>query len=108
VQPEHVRASLLEAWPDASSGVTSSGDDVLPSGDVITDYRSSDSESKYEGAAEVPSWVAASHRYLGNEWASIARASDPSVGAVVRDAYDKGAAEALDELRGIIDRYSGS
>lgn len=108
VQPEHVRASLLEAWPEPSAGTTGPGDDILPSIDVLTDYRSAEAESMYETVSEVPAWVAVSHRYLGNEWARLARTADPSVGAVVRDAYDKGAAEALDELRSIIDRHSGS
>ena len=107
VQPENVRDSLLDGWPEPSERSTSRGE-VLPSIEVPTDYRSADAASPYEAVQDVPTWVAASHRYLGSEYAKLARSADPVAKAVVRNAYDRGAAEALDELRSIIDRHSGS
>ncbi len=89
VQPENVRDSLLDGWPEPSERSTSRGE-VLPSIDVPTDYRSADAASPYEAVQDVPTWVAASHRYLGSEYAKLARSADPVAKAVVRNAYDRG------------------
>ena len=107
LQPENVRDSLLEGWPETSERSTSSGEEVLPSIELPTEYRPATAESTYDRVEDVPTWVAASHAYLGSEYAKLARSADPVAKSVVRNAYDRGAAKALDELRAIIDRHSG-
>ncbi len=108
-QPEHVQASLEQLWPAPSPGPgTSPGDSPLPEGMMPVGYHPVDStEIYYAQSTSVPRWVASSHRYLGNEWAGLSKsleAETPS--APQRSAYDEGAAEALQELRSIIDRHS--
>lgn len=107
VQPENVRDSLLEGWPEISERSTVSGDEVLPSIKLPTKYRPAAAASAYEQLEDVPAWVAASHAYLGSEYAKLARSADPIAKSVVRNAYDRGAAEALDKLRAIIEKHSG-
>lgn len=108
VQPEHVKASLVESWPEPADLPTSPGDAATSAVEDLTSYSSAEVEGLYAGAAEVPAWVASSHRYLGNEWANLARAADPQLKVVTRKSYDKGAAEALDEIRDIVERHSRS
>jgi hypothetical protein len=65
-------------------------------------------EDIYRGSESVPSWVAASDRYLGKQLASLAHQADSSTPTTpIKGAYNKGAAEALGILRDIVDRNAG-
>jgi hypothetical protein len=65
-------------------------------------------EELYRDSESVPTWVASSDRYLGNELSSLAQQADsPTPTTHIKGAYNKGAAEALAELRDIVDRNAG-
>ncbi len=65
-------------------------------------------EAMYRDAESVPSWVAASDRYLGSQVAGLAQQADSEVPtAHIKGAYNKGAADALTMLRDIVDRNAG-
>lgn len=65
-------------------------------------------EGIYRDSESVPSWVASADRYLGSQVAGLVRQSDSDVPtAHIKGAYNKGAADALDMLRDIVDRNAG-
>jgi hypothetical protein len=65
-------------------------------------------EGIYRDSEVVPSWVAAADRYLGNQVAGLVRQSDSEVPtAHIKGAYNKGAADALEMIRDIVDRNAG-
>ena len=65
-------------------------------------------EGIYRDSESVPSWVAAADRYLGSQVAGLVRQSDSDVPtAHIKGAYNKGAADALEMLRDIVDRNAG-
>ncbi|WP_194288659.1 hypothetical protein [Ornithinicoccus halotolerans] len=115
VQPEHVRHSLLQGWPEASPPLTPLPDGELlptmPTGPALPpDTVTWPGASRLHPAPEAPAWVAASHRYLDDRWSTVARtaravAADDRTD--LRDAYDQGATAALRELRDVIDRHGG-
>jgi hypothetical protein len=62
-------------------------------------------EQLYSNSESVPSWVAASDRYLGSQIADLAQQADSQMPtAHIKGAYNKGAADALATLRDIVDR----
>jgi hypothetical protein len=62
-------------------------------------------EQIYSNSVSVPSWVAASDRYLGNQIAGLAQQADSTMPtAHMKGAYNKGASEAISMLRDIVDR----
>lgn len=108
LQPEHVEASLTGAWPDAAQPQT---DEAVPPDllHVSGPASSAALESFYADSDSVPSWVASWDRYLSKQTAGLAQeASSPEPTADVKGAYNKGAADALGELRNILDRHTWS
>jgi hypothetical protein len=114
VQPEHVRSSLAEDWPQRLAttrepGPAASDDDALPAATLPADYLPSpdaDLTGRFADAAAVPSWVAASERYVGQQLADLSRsATDPKAGRY-KDAYEKGAAEGLAQLQAILAKHA--
>jgi hypothetical protein len=105
LQPEYIQASLEQAWP-AEAG--SPDQTVLPAAVELPGYTTdSRLETHYQGAKSVPSWVAASDRYIGSQWAGLVKqASTPVPKALLKGSYDKGAAEALTLLRDIVDKHA--
>jgi hypothetical protein len=108
VQPEQIQSSLREAWPEPSNAPASAGRDPLPPPITLPGYEAhSDLENMYIAAPAVPTWVAASDRYLGNQWAGLAKSAEsPGPTAKIKGAYDRGAAEALGELGSIVARHA--
>jgi hypothetical protein len=108
-QPEYVRSAFPPRPVRRSIGL-SGGDDTLPSLAIHPGYEVlSDLENTYAVAPAVPTWVAASDRYLGNQWAALAKsAASPVPTAEIKGAYDEGAAEALTELSQIVSRHARS
>jgi hypothetical protein len=62
-------------------------------------------EQIYSNSDSVPSWVAASDRYLSNQLAGLAQQAVSSIPtAQIKGAYNKGATDAIAMLRDIVDR----
>ena len=112
LQPEHVQASLRDdstddspMYPDVglspgdplSSAVLPEGYDVSQDAD-LTDY--------YAESGTVPSWVATSERYIGSELAELTRSAAAPPTTSFKDAYDRGAAEALAELHQLVAEHA--
>jgi hypothetical protein len=104
VQPEHVQASIEHGWLQAFSELTdTSAEPASPS------PSSAALESFYADADSVPTWVASWDRYLGAQSAELAQqANSLAPTAPFKEAYNRGAAAALDELRAILDKHSGA
>lgn len=121
-QPEHVVASLVNAWPTAGRAITSRGDEVLPSMPAAPpmpgrpDVRMSPPQPSALPTAvpdgvelepedpltrEVPAWVAAGYGFLK---AAYHRASLDQQAGAVDAAYVQGVTEAIDDLHALIDR----
>ncbi|MFC9585804.1 hypothetical protein ACFVJ8_23660 [Streptomyces yangpuensis] len=110
LQPRHVQALLDEPWPDPDgpdqswlTGRTSMGDsatsqELVPAFDAVPDTeRISD---QYAGGAAVPTWVAATERYLETKAAKLLEAASiPGETPPMKQAFDRGMAWALSDLR---------
>jgi hypothetical protein len=114
VQPEQVQSSLAEMWPTpaptaAEQPWAPAGDDPLPAATLPRSYQPSpeaDVASYYSDAGAVPSWVAASERYVGQQLADLSRPSSAPEPSTYESAYEEGAAEALADLQAIIAKHA--
>lgn len=116
-QPEQVKSALRQALP-VSQGITASPGDEVSSllGPVAhTGYEVlSDLAVTYSAEASVPTWVAASDRYLSSQWAGLAKGVTAPASTAYgqgayensQGAYERGAAEALGELGQIVSRHA--
>jgi hypothetical protein len=123
-QPEQVRSALRQPLPMSQSIAASPGDEVgilpgpvaHPGSEILSDLAVT-----YSAEASVPTWVAASDRYLNSQWAGLATsATSPAATAysqgayknvqgayeISQGAYDRGATEALGELGQIVSRHA--
>ncbi|WP_405400422.1 hypothetical protein [Streptomyces microflavus] len=110
LQPQHVQALLGHPWlnpdgPDQSwrTGRTSMGDsatsrELAPALDAVPDTERI--SAHYAGGAAVPTWVAATERYMEMKAAKLLEAAAvPGETPHMKQAYDRGMAQALGELR---------
>ncbi|MGW6703868.1 hypothetical protein ACWGDE_03090 [Streptomyces sp. NPDC054956] len=110
LQPRRVGALLGEAWPDPDqpdrgwlTGRTSMGDaatsqELTPAFQAVPDDEQI--VARYASAASVPTWVAATERYLEAKAAKLLEAAAvPGETPPMKQAYDRGMAQALGELR---------
>ncbi|NUK12346.1 hypothetical protein HRW23_34950 [Streptomyces lunaelactis] len=116
LQPEHVQDSLRENWPDPEqpdqvwlSGRTaisdSSTSQELVPGALGAAVGEGVADRGYAGAEAVPGWVAASERYMESRAADLVdTAAIPGETPELKQAYDRGMAQALSELRDFVDR----
>jgi hypothetical protein len=85
-------------------------DDPLPSSSLPSGYRPPEEDddvmSEYAEAGTVPTWVAASQRYVGQQLADLARAPGTPDSTAYRVAYERGAAEGLAELQSIVAKHA--
>lgn len=108
LQPEHVRSSLMESWPQPDARSTSAGDEILPSmpsraGRSVEPEEATEPPVLLADAPEVPAWIASSHQYLTNSWTRLAKSAP--AGAAPDDlnfAYQDGAAQAIEELQALV------
>ncbi|WP_030208992.1 hypothetical protein [Streptomyces sp. NRRL S-87] len=118
LQPDRVAGSLHDAWPDpeqpgrswlggrAAVAASETGRDLLPG--TLEAVAGQEVAARYESAAEVPGWVAASERYLEAKAAEVLEtAAVPGETPGMKQAYDRGTAQALAELREFVDRRTG-
>lgn len=115
LQPEQVQTALATAWPQPPPAARSDApqalaDDLLPAASLPRTYRPAPDEdlvSYYTEASNVPSWVAASERYVGQQLADLARSQDaaPQL-SESKNAYEIGAAEGLAELQAILAKHA--
>lgn len=114
LQPEHVAQSLHENWPDPEqpgqvwlSGRTSMGDsetslELLPG--ALEAVAGEEIAALYESATYVPGWVATSERFMESKAAYLLEAAAvPGETPRMKQAYDRGVAQALGELRKLVD-----
>jgi hypothetical protein len=114
VQPEQVQTSLATAWPQppptTQPDAAAAEDDLLPAASLPGTYRTAprdDLVSYYAEASSVPSWVAASERYVGQQLADLARPQDATPKPPgSKNAYELGAAEGLAEFQAIIAKHA--
>jgi hypothetical protein len=99
VQPEQVRSALAEPTSDDDLSAASLPSGYAPPGE-------NDVSSVYVDAATVPTWVAASERYVGQELANLTRPPGGPEPAGYKGAYERGAAEALTELQAIVAKHA--
>ena len=106
VQPEIVETSTPQA---KQMSVATRGKSAVDFGSLAVDLEpNANLEGIYRDSTSVPSWVAAADRYLGSQVADLVRQSDSEVPtAHIKGAYNKGAADALEMLRDIVDRNAG-
>jgi hypothetical protein len=115
VQPEQVQTSLATAWPQPPptaqpDAPPAAEDELLRAATLPGTYRPApedDLVSYYAEAGNVPSWVGASERYVGQQVADLTRSQDAapkSPGS--KNAYELGAAEGLAELQAIIAKHA--
>ncbi len=108
LQPEHVRSSLMEPWPQPDARTTSSGDEILPSmpsraGRLPDPEEAAAPPVLLADAREVPAWIASSHQYLTNSWTRLAKSAPPEEAPdALNSAYQDGAAQALEELQALV------
>lgn len=114
LQPEHVKDSLAQLWPDPdqpqqswltgrapiSDSATSRA--LLPGalaavpGDAVA--------GRYASEDYVPGWVAATERFMESKAAELLTAAGvPGETPALKQAYDQGVARAMGELRGLAD-----
>jgi hypothetical protein len=114
LQPEQVQASLADEWPEPppASGqarATPPGDDPLPSAVLPDGYqvtREADLSDYYASAETVPSWVAASERYISSQLADLSQPASSPEPVSYKQAYQQGAAEALAELQEMVAKHA--
>jgi hypothetical protein len=114
VQPEQVQTSMLDAWPQPPPASADPSpppflEDPLPSSSLPSSYQLPGQDavgSEYAEAGVVPSWVAASERYVGQQFADLARPPGSPDLAGYKEAYERGAAEALAEFRAIVAKHA--
>ncbi|MEY9842680.1 hypothetical protein [Streptacidiphilus sp. EB103A] len=114
LQPEHVEASLQEHWPGLDqpgagwrAGRAAAPDQPVPPAlwPALAASTSEAVSEHFEWAGAVPSWVATSERYIDANVAQLVETAAPAGGAAAaRMAYDLGTAQALTELRDLIER----
>ena len=96
LQPESVKDSLQEPWPHEEP---LSSAEARPGPDL---------NSYYAQADVVPTWVAATERYIDSNVARLAETSTAEGEASsTRRAYKEGTEEALAELRALTARHMG-
>jgi hypothetical protein len=117
LQPEQVQTSLATAWPQPPptaqpDALPAAEDDLLPAASLpyTYTYRPAPEDSVvayYAEASSVPSWVAASERYVGQQLADLTRSQDAAPKPPgPKSAYELGAAEGLAELQAIIAKHA--
>ena len=115
LQPEQVQTALATTWPQAPPGAWSdlpptAEDDPLPAATLPYAYAPSpddDVVAYYTESTDVPSWVAASERYVGRQLAELTRSQDAGGEPLgYRAAYEVGAAEGLAQLQAIIAKHA--
>jgi hypothetical protein len=115
VQPEQVQTSLATAWPQSLPTARpvappAAEYDPLPAASLPETYRPPPEDNVvgyYAQASRVPTWVAASERYVGQQLADLARSQDTTHrSSGPKSAYELGAAEALMEFQAIIAKHA--
>jgi hypothetical protein len=105
LQPEHVRSSLRDEWPEPQPADDPLRTTVLPEGYVVSPE--ADLTDYYQETDSVPLWVATSERYIGSELAGLAlTGAAPETTTEYKQAYDRGAAEALAELHELVAKHA--
>ncbi|MFJ5548198.1 hypothetical protein [Streptomyces sp. NPDC093225] len=118
LQPDRVRGSLHDAWPDpeppdrswlggrADVDGSETSLELVPG--ALGAVAGQEVAARYASVAEVPGWVAASERYLEAKAAEVLEtAAVPGETPGMKQAYDRGTALALAELRAFVDRRTG-
>jgi len=114
LQPEKVQTSLAEEWPQpppASEGArpAPADEDLLPVTVLPEGYQvapQADLSDYYASAETVPSWVATSERYIGSQLADLSRSASEPQPVGYKQAYQRGAVEALAELQQMVAKHA--
>jgi hypothetical protein len=110
-----VQTSLTTTWPQPpptaqTDAPPAAADELLPSASLPGTYHPAPEDdliSYYAEAGNVPSWVAASERYVGQQLADLTRSQDaPPRPPGSKNVYELGAAEGLAELQAIIAKHA--
>jgi hypothetical protein len=104
--PGYIQNSLRRPWPTQMPELLESTH--LPAYGQLESRRADFAlQTRYPGTSSVPSWVAASDRYIDTQWADLlGQASTPFPTTNLTDSDNQGAAEGLEVLREIVDRHA--
>ncbi|WP_404962576.1 hypothetical protein [Streptomyces sp. 147326] len=115
IQPEQVQDLLREEWPDpeqpdqawltgrAPIDDSATSREILPRALGMTPGEAT--LSLYRQASSVPGWMALSERFIESKAADLVEtAAVPGETPAMKQAYDRGTAQALAELRELVDR----
>jgi hypothetical protein len=114
LQPQQIQASLADEWPEPPAttdlaGAASPSEDPLPSTVLPDGYQvtpETDLSDYYASTETVPTWVAASERYIGSQLANLSHSPSEPEPVGYKRAYERGAAEALAELQEIVAKHA--
>lgn len=126
LQPQQVRPSLVNDWPDPAPEVpipegpqpTTRSPEigpmpptedplpgrVLPSG--FDPGSQPDLDAYYASAETIPTWVAASERYIGSQLAHLSQPAETPESVPNKQAYEQGAAQALAEIQALVAKHA--
>ncbi|MFI2507365.1 hypothetical protein [Streptomyces sp. NPDC018972] len=110
VQPEHATAALRETWPDpeqpghewltgrAPIGASTTSQEILPSV-----FEASQARPRFRRQErDLPSWLPSTERFIESKAAQLMEAAAvPGETSELKQAYDRGMAQALEELRAL-------
>ncbi|MFJ3728476.1 hypothetical protein ACIPYQ_38740 [Streptomyces sp. NPDC090045] len=115
IQPEQVQDLLREEWPDpeqpdqawltgrAPIDDSATSLEILPTALALAPGEAT--QSLYRQASSVPGWMALSERFIESKAADLVQtAAVPGETPAMKQAYDRGTAQALAELRELLDR----
>ncbi|MFG2974378.1 hypothetical protein ACGFYY_15465 [Streptomyces sp. NPDC048331] len=115
IQPEQVQDLLREEWPDpeqpnqswltgrAPIDDSATSREILPTALGLVPGEAT--RTLYRQASSVPGWMATSERFIESKAADLVEtAAVPGETPAMKQAYDRGTAQALTELRELVDR----
>jgi hypothetical protein len=119
LQPEQVRAALVTDWPESASPDTAAppsegGEQVPPAGDPLPGRvlppgfdagPQHDLDDYYANAETIPTWVAASERYIGSQLAHLSQPVTTPESVPNKQAYEQGATQALAEIQAMVAKH---
>jgi hypothetical protein len=106
LQPEQVNPWL--SYPDAARNDESAAPivETIAPPDGFDVPHEADMSDWYASSETVPSWVATSERYIGSKLAELGKSAAAPERATLKEAYDRGTAEALSELQQIVAKHA--
>jgi hypothetical protein len=109
LQPEHIRASLRDPWPTRTEpDERGLQPPRAPGGPpALAPAAAEEVTAIYSTADWVPTWVAATERYIDTKVADLAQTEpEPGAASPTKHAYNAGTEAALAELRELVARHA--